>query len=203
MVITSDQRSLYEDWQLRRERLLIDSKVIEQYREMQLQLLDYLLRRYRDAAAVQRPARFPLPTELTLNERAIVVHHHLWPGQISGTKSIFDMNRRVSGIVDRMNRVSPEVEDSPPADDAENKYSALEAASTRHKINPGSIRRQSGTRFGGVGIIEFGRYACDRDYFPPLDTAKENIYGGVSNSLHSRDATICGCCTNCLNMNAR
>jgi hypothetical protein len=123
MVITSDQRSLYEDWQLRRERLLIDSKVIEQYREMQLQLLDYLLRRYRDAAEVQRPARFPLPTELTLNERAIVVHHHLWPGQISGTKSIFDMNRRVSGIVDRMNRVSPEVKDSPPADDAENKYS--------------------------------------------------------------------------------
>ena len=87
MVITSDQRSLYEDWQLRRERLLIDSKVIEQYREMQLQLLDYLLRRYRDAAAVQRPARFPLPTELTLNEAPSLCTIIYGPARLAAPKA--------------------------------------------------------------------------------------------------------------------
>ncbi len=121
MVITSEQRSLYEDWQLRRERLLHAEHADDQYRQMQIQLLDYLLRRYRDAPDAQAPARFPLPMEVTFNGRAVLVHHHLWPGRVSSTKSIFDVKQRVATIVNRMYGPMPLVDEelsSEPIDDS-------------------------------------------------------------------------------------
>src|SRR5262245_37786963 len=102
MTTATDQRSLYDDWQLRRQRLLADRDGIEQYRRMQLRLLDYLLERYHDAPEAQQAARFPMPGDVRFNQRAIVVHHHLWPAETSRTKTIFDVNRRVSLIVSRM-----------------------------------------------------------------------------------------------------
>jgi hypothetical protein len=102
MMVATTERSLYEDWLVRRDRLAHDTEGIEQYRRIQLQLLNYLLERYRDAPQVQQPALFPLTTEVILNERAMVVHNHLWRGQTSGTKSTFEVKHRVSAIVERM-----------------------------------------------------------------------------------------------------
>jgi hypothetical protein len=108
MMVTTDKRSLYEDWLVRRERLAHDTEGIEQYRRIQLQLLDYLIERYRDAPEVRRPARFPLAIEVYVNERAMLVHNHLWRGQTSGTKSRFEVKNRVAAIVERMKTGSRE-----------------------------------------------------------------------------------------------
>jgi hypothetical protein len=67
MMVTTGKRSLYEDWLIRRERLAHDTEGLEQYRRIQLQLLDYLLERYRDVPEVQRAARFPLATAVYVN----------------------------------------------------------------------------------------------------------------------------------------
>jgi len=112
MMVTTNKRSLFEDWLVRRERVTRDTEGIEQYRRIQLQLLDYLIERYRDAPEVRRPARFPLPTEVYVNERAMLVHNHLWRGQTSGTKSRFEVKNRVSAIVERMSAAVPEAEDA-------------------------------------------------------------------------------------------
>lgn len=111
MVISVEPRSLYDDWQLRRERVLVDSQLPDQQRRVQIHLLDYLLRRYRDAPEARSLARFPLLTEITINERAVLANHHLWPGRVGSTKNIFDVRERVSGIVNRMQ--------SPPLADAD------------------------------------------------------------------------------------
>jgi hypothetical protein len=110
MMVTTDKRSLYEDWLVRRERLAHDTEGIQQYRRIQLQLLDYLIERYRDAPEVQQPARFPLKTEVVLNERAMVVHNHLWRGQTSGTKSTLEVKHRMSAIVERMHHAADQHE---------------------------------------------------------------------------------------------
>jgi hypothetical protein len=88
-----------------------DTDGIEQYRRIQLQLLDYLIERFRDAPEVRRAARFPLATEMYVNERALLVHNHLWRGQTSGTKSRFEVKNRVSAIVERMRAAAPGAED--------------------------------------------------------------------------------------------
>jgi hypothetical protein len=141
MVITSDQRSLYDDWQLRRERLLHDLHLDDQYRQMQIQLLNFLINRYCDAPEARSPARFPLPAEFTFNERAVLVHHYLWPGQVGSTKSIFDVRRKVSGIVERMqNPPSPFETDEPEDDDGESKVTpattAADAMRRNSKLEP-------------------------------------------------------------------
>jgi hypothetical protein len=112
MMVSTDKRSLYEDWLLRRDRVAHDTEGIEQYRRIQLQLLDYLIERYRDAPEVRRPARFPLPTVVYVNERAMLVHNHLWRGQTSGTKNRFEVKNRVSAIVERMRAAAPGTEDA-------------------------------------------------------------------------------------------
>jgi hypothetical protein len=98
----SAETSLFEDWQTRRRGLETASNLDASSRQLQIQLLDYLLNRYRDDPQAQRPARFPAVSQLRFNERAILVLHHFKVGPAKTTRNIFDVHDRISGIVDRM-----------------------------------------------------------------------------------------------------
>jgi len=103
-------RTLYDDWQSRRRRLAESAVGEADYRAVELRLLDYLLRRYRGSPEAARPARFPLPTGVFVNHRAIVVHHHLGRGVIPTITNQQEAQTRVQAIVARMQ--------TPPAADA-------------------------------------------------------------------------------------
>jgi hypothetical protein len=95
-------RTLYDDWQARRQRLAGVVGGDADYRAVELRLLDYLLRRYRASPEAARPARFPLPTSVFVNHRAIVVHHHLGRGVIPTISSKQEAQAHVRAIVERM-----------------------------------------------------------------------------------------------------
>ncbi len=95
-------RTLYDDWQSRRQRLAEAAGGEADYRAVELRLLDYLLRRYQGSPEAARPARFPLPTGIFVNHRAIVVHHHLGRGVIPTITNPQEAQTRVQAIVARM-----------------------------------------------------------------------------------------------------
>jgi hypothetical protein len=101
MVAESDVRTLYDDWQARRGRLAAAGEEAD-YRAVELRLLDYLLRRYQGSPEAARPARFPLPTSVFVNHRAIVVHHHLGRGVIPTITNAEEARAHVRSIVARM-----------------------------------------------------------------------------------------------------
>ena len=96
------KRTLLEDWQARRERLAENPVPAGQLGELHIRILDYLIGRYADSPEAVRPARFSLRSGVYVNDRAIVVHHHLWQGRVSGVKSRQEAESRVSAIVKRM-----------------------------------------------------------------------------------------------------
>lgn len=98
----STERTLLEDWQARRERLAGRPVPLGQLGELHVQILDYLIGRYADSSEAARPARFSPKSDVYVNDRAIVVHHHLWQGKVSGVKSPQEAEARISGIVKRM-----------------------------------------------------------------------------------------------------
>ena len=95
-------RTLYDDWQTRRRRLAETAGGEADRRAVELRLLDYLLRRYQGSPEAARPARFPLPTGVFVNHRAIVVHHHLGRGVIATVTNQQEAQARVQAIVQRM-----------------------------------------------------------------------------------------------------
>jgi len=106
-------RTLLEDWRLRRDRLAGDPGPIPQCAAIQIQLLDFLLERYRDAPEAAAPARFVPKSDLFVNERAIVVHHHLGAGVLGGVQSRHEAESRVSGILQRMTTAGAPPETAP------------------------------------------------------------------------------------------
>ena len=110
-------RTLYDDWQSRRQRLVEAVGGDADYRVVELRLLDYLLRRYRGSPEATRPARFPLPTGLFVNHRAIVVHHHLGRGVIPTITNQQEAQARVRAIVARM-QTPPAASKAPGAEQA-------------------------------------------------------------------------------------
>jgi hypothetical protein len=98
----SAEPALREDWHARRERLARKATPPPQLGELHLQILDYLIGRYGDSPEAARPAWFSPKSDLYVNDRAIVVHHHLWQGKVSGVKNRQEAEARVSAILKRM-----------------------------------------------------------------------------------------------------
>ncbi len=95
--------SLYDDWRARRERLLLPAaQAISPSAAAHVKVLEYLLSRYQDAEIVRLAAMFPLPRDLALNERAIILNHHLGSGRVAGVKSADEAEARVATILSRM-----------------------------------------------------------------------------------------------------
>ncbi|MCY3021799.1 MAG: hypothetical protein NTW87_22540 [Planctomycetota bacterium] len=101
--------ALYEDWQKRREYLLATGAPQGRaYLDIQIHILDYLLKRYAGTSEAERPARFALPQPLYLNRRAIVVHHHLGKGEVAAVKTKEEAGERASRILQRIRKCDPQ-----------------------------------------------------------------------------------------------
>ncbi|MHC4403670.1 MAG: hypothetical protein ACYTG0_28775 [Planctomycetota bacterium] len=94
--------TLLEDWRARRDRLAGGSRADEPYARLQVQILDYLIDRYRHSPEAARAARRPVRQALFVNDRAIVVNDHIWEGKVGGAKSRREAEARVSSILERM-----------------------------------------------------------------------------------------------------
>ena len=97
-----DHHTLYDDWKARREQLASLPYWAGDHRDIEAHVLDYLLRRYRDAPEGTRPARFPLATDIYINDRAIVVLHHVGSSHVPAVTSASEAQTRVQLIVRRM-----------------------------------------------------------------------------------------------------
>lgn len=104
----SEARTVFDDWLARRQRLAASETVPESSRRVQLQVLEYLIRRYADSREAARPARCPTAATFYSDDRRIVVHHHLGRGGIAGVKNQAEANRRMGGILSRLRRVHQE-----------------------------------------------------------------------------------------------
>lgn len=107
----AEVRTVIDDWLVRRQRLAASETVPEQYRQVQLQVLEYLIRRYGDSAEAARPARFASSDTFYSNDRVVVVHHHLGRGKIAGVRNQAEANQRVGDILKHLQRVHEETED--------------------------------------------------------------------------------------------
>jgi hypothetical protein len=99
--------SLYEDWQARRSRLAALVGQLGPHVTIELCVLDFLLRQYRDSLEAAKPARFPVRSQLVVNERAAVVHNHLAQGRFDQVTSARQAHDRVASIVRRMTSQAP------------------------------------------------------------------------------------------------
>jgi hypothetical protein len=95
-------RTLYEDWQVRRDQLLLASDGIDAYRQIRLRVFDFLLRRYRDAPEAQCTAAFPLTADVCVNDRAIIVHRHVAMPATPTVSSADDAHQHVKSVLERM-----------------------------------------------------------------------------------------------------
>ncbi len=103
--------SLYDDWEARRAHLLLPTAQANVPAALaHVKVLEFLLSRYRDAEIARHAAMFPLPTDVVLNQRAIIVNHHLGSRRVAGVKSAEEAESRISSILQRM---------SVPHDDAD------------------------------------------------------------------------------------
>jgi len=109
-------RTLLEDWQARRDRLAADAGPIPQYAALHLQVLGYLIERYRQSAEAALPARFVPACDLAVNPRAIVVHHHLGEGVLGGVKTRHEAAARVTAVLSRLTAPSTAASATPPDD---------------------------------------------------------------------------------------
>ena len=99
-------RTLYEDWQMRRERLrpcASSAHFTEQTR-----VFDYLLARYADDPVARQEARFPLHSELAIDTRAILVHHHMALREFGGTRTVAEAHTRARNILAHISKVDPQ-----------------------------------------------------------------------------------------------
>jgi len=94
--------TLLEDWQARRDRLARGPFPVGQYVASQIQILDYLIDRYRDTPEAAGPAGRPASSRLFVNDRAIVVNDHLWEGKVGGVKTPREAEQRVGAALKRM-----------------------------------------------------------------------------------------------------
>ncbi|HVC92926.1 MAG TPA: hypothetical protein VND64_04505 [Pirellulales bacterium] len=91
--------TLYEDWQARRGRLAAVVGQLGPNAAIELRVLDYLLRKYRDSPDAAKPARFPIRSQLVVNQRAVVVHNHLAHGQFDQvTSALQALDRATNGL---------------------------------------------------------------------------------------------------------
>jgi hypothetical protein len=92
--------TLYDDWLLRRERLMGASD--DPFAEVQIRVLDYLLIRYADDPAVRQPALFPLDGNTCFNSRVILVNRHL------GCRDVGEAQSRAHRILSNIANINPQ-----------------------------------------------------------------------------------------------
>ncbi|MCH8859345.1 MAG: hypothetical protein IID54_07185 [Proteobacteria bacterium] len=102
MNTSATQPTLREDWQRRRALLKQASEPERDFAQMQIRVLDFLLRRYGDSPEAARRAQFPIATDVYFNERAILVYHHVGREIGIGAETAGEAKRRVASVLHRM-----------------------------------------------------------------------------------------------------
>lgn len=101
--------TLFEDWQTRRARLSERPPAGgEALAPAQVHVLDYLIKRYEGTPEAAQPARFAILSELFLNRRVMIVHHHLGGGPAASFKRGEDAESRASKILRRIKAQDPQ-----------------------------------------------------------------------------------------------
>lgn len=133
--VGSNDQTLYESWQLRRQRLDSTPPTASDYIASQIHILDYLLRRYAGNPLAEVPASFPARSDLMINRRTVVVHEHIGRGLVAGIKTEQEASGRAASILKRIANVDPQASVKSPgfgifrdADDAENESQPEKAA---------------------------------------------------------------------------
>jgi len=114
-MIPSSRPTLFEDWTARRIQLYRQNNPPSAYLDVQIQVLDYLLKRYHDAPEAERPARFPLPKDLQWNQRAQIVHRHLAQQKATVIRDESDARSRIGPLLARMAALNVQADLGPPA----------------------------------------------------------------------------------------
>ncbi len=94
--------TLLDEWQWRRERIARGPWLGSQFAAEQVRVLDYLIHRYSNSVEGQRPALSPRAPAVQINDRAIVVLHHVGKNKVVGIKSAQEAESRAARILKRM-----------------------------------------------------------------------------------------------------
>ena len=160
--------TLYEDWQFRRSRLLQTPGGDDAYRQIQVRILNFLLHRYRNAPEARRTVPTPLTAELWIDDRAIIVHHHLARGGTPTRSSPEQAHRFIKSVLERM--YSAERSDSPfPFSTTEELAQRLDSDTIRHQLcHCDSIQRiLAAVELSEHGTLDDISLFCDLLKLPP------------------------------------
>lgn len=161
-------RTLYEDWQLRRDRLLRTSTGNDVYRRSQLRILNYLLRRYHNSPEASHTVAIPRLAELNTNDRALIVHQHIARRDGSPVSSSAEACLRIKTALERM--YSTEESESPhtvaiSADPGHNQTNDELYLRLCHR--EGRQRAIAAVELGERGTLEDIGLLCDLLALPP------------------------------------
>jgi hypothetical protein len=104
-------RTLLDEWRWRLDILNRRPGSAAPLAKERARVLDFLIHRYRDSPEAQRPAPASPRAEFQVNQRAIVVLHHIWEGRVGGVKTPQEAQARVAAI---LRRISPQASDDEP-----------------------------------------------------------------------------------------
>jgi hypothetical protein len=158
MTITQ-AHTLYDDWRARREKLSCAPGEPTEYRAIEIRLLDYLLRRYKDSPEAAQPALFPLPKSAFINHRAIIVHHHLGRGSIPTISNRHEAYVHVRSMIEHM-WIPPENESASAADEETPsfikppKIDPVEAVREKLCDADSAVRVRAAVKLGEIGTLD-------------------------------------------------
>jgi hypothetical protein len=95
----TETRTLYEDWSARRRELAGEAPGTDDSRAIQIEVLDYLLERYRDSAEAARPVCCSQNKGVYVNDRALIVLRHLGRDWCRPIKDRRDASEHVRSVI--------------------------------------------------------------------------------------------------------
>jgi hypothetical protein len=175
-------RTLYEDWQMRRQRLNnMPAPIGKTYVSVQARVLDYLLKRYEGSEDAKKLARFPLGNEVLFNHRAVVVHHHLEKGKFAGVKTEAESRGRMASILQRIKAIDPQSDAKAPSDGVQ--FSGRDMTPTKLSLFDSE---ESRTRKAGIEFREAIKWGQDiRSVLSISSTLPEDVIAWIYEQLSS------------------
>ncbi|MBI1899695.1 MAG: hypothetical protein HYS13_01110 [Planctomycetia bacterium] len=189
--------TLREDWLARRDRCLQSQLDQRPLVDIQLKLLNYLIGRYGNTTLAAQPARFPQPHGVYVNQRAIVVHHHLGRLIASGVGSASEAQRRVAGVVRRMQEHASEVVVEPEAANDSEK-SPRSDVFTGHRLMLSDVRALARLYYSLIfpwytpvgGNLMFGAASLSQSAIPLLRLRQAAIWQVGEEDVLEKEAAV-------------
>lgn len=198
MTAIPERRTLHEDWEARREQLAQLPYWAGDYHAVEVQILDYLLRRYRDTPEGNRPARAPLAHGVYVNHRAIVVMRHLGGGSIPTMTTAVEAQAHVQSVLqERLHKTGWRA--------ARARREAQASARSTAPRDPTEVLRMrlcddhpiarllAAVRLGEVGTLDDIALFADLLALPPCADEHPRERAAMIHSIRSRPKKGAGC----------